>query len=92
MADQIVNTVTFRDNSDNSVKWHVVHYDIIDGEDTQRISVQVYKEEMTDEEDLTELKTLANVKAATEKTVWIAAKNTLPVEEARVDNNGDVTL
>lgn len=91
MADKIINCRTVR-NSDNSVDAHIVYYEVENGADKTTLSILIKGSDMTDPEDMDELKTLANAQADIDKTAWVATLSTKQTIATADTLNGDVTL
>lgn len=83
------------DNADTTVKcWHI-SYEVEDSGDKNSFVVVVTKEEFvtdTDGLDETEAKALANAKAATIKSDWVAAKASAETNTDVAAIEGSVTL
>lgn len=91
MADTITEAVR-EDNADSSVKcWHI-SYRVEDGSDVNNFVVVILAEDMTDASDAAEAKTLANAKASTIKSDWVAKKADASSSTKEPTIEGDVTL
>ncbi len=91
MADKILNTRTIK-NSGGTILRHTVLYELDSAGTTKHWECAVEASEMTLDTDMAELKTLANAKATTEKTAWVAYLTTANTNTDDDTNNGDVTL
>ncbi len=91
MADKILNA-TREDNADTSVKCYHVSYEVEDAGDKNQFVVVVLAEDMTDDTDEAEAKTLANAKASTIKADWVTLKANDSTNTDEPTLEGDVTL
>lgn len=84
MTDQITSCATYKDGA--IIKYHVIDYTLTSG---KQFKIYVDASEMSDPSDNTELKTLANAKAADAKATLVASPQT---ETFDTTLNGDVTI
>jgi GTP1/Obg family GTP-binding protein len=85
MADKIVALNKL------DVQWDV-SYEVEKNSMVNSFCVVVMKSDMTDPEDLDELKTLANAKASELKAKWVASLEVPQIEEHTEAIEGPVTL
>ncbi len=91
MADKIT-TATRENLNGGACHCYHVSYDVEDAGDKNQFCVVILASDMTDPDDETEAKTLANAKASTIKADWITAKATAHSNVDEPTLEGDVTL
>jgi len=91
MADKIFKCTTLKDGE--TVLRHLLYYQLESGDDSTHVEIVIEADEMDTSSDMAEAKTLANAKASTYKTDWVASLSAAPTpEDSTGDVEGDVSL